>query len=159
MKYIKKHIYRSSGGFGTVELISTVIAASLVMLAAAGIMKLAYSSENTLFKSSDELFDVYVLKTRLDEISSGGELVVTELESGADGWTLYGFDMDENELVLMSYSASDCAILFGEYVIIENVTESSAEFCDVTRLLTVSITLDGTEYERSVVCRMTDLFE
>ena len=151
--------YRSKDGFTLVELMTAIVAGSLVTLAALTLLLLGVRINR---HSNDTIIDrnnVDIVLNALEKIATEGG--VSKVETTPDSWVVKGKPDGVNETVLFSYDAQTRAIYTGEYKeenslaipLLENVLASFVNINDAGNLLTFSVETKDGSYNTSAYCR------
>ena len=150
-----KHFLKRNGGFTLVELLMTIVTATLVTVAATTVLLLALRINNQTADTASHQYTVRTFMSALEKTATNGS--IKKIVSDFSSWSLLGKaeqEEDDSDLVtIFSYDSEAQTISVGGAVALQNVYASSATLSP-SGLLTVSIeTADGT-YTASVYCRM-----
>ena len=146
---------RKNAGFTLVELMVTILVASIVTVAATSLllMGLRISKQSNRLQSIQNT--TRILMTALEDMASEG--AIAEVAAEADSWQI----KDGNGNTLMHYSGPDQTIYSGKVgsgnVLVEEIL-SSYMILD-GRLLTFTVETEEGEYRSSVYCRTIELPE
>lgn len=137
---------RRKDGYTLVELLVTIAASSIIMLAAASLLLLGYRVLHSVQKEAEEQQTVRIVLSVLEDMTASGRFDrVQSLSSG--GWQL----LDGTRAVLMYDKRSEC-LSSGSNVLLEGLTGSTVSLDG--SLLTFSFETEEHHYGTSVYCRM-----
>lgn len=148
-------IKNDQAGLTLVELLVTIVVASIVTLAACTMLLFGLRINNQSTKTSMGQNTVQVLMKALEDVAAEAENLVVVEEVGENGnkWKLYDknngktfFSYKEN--VIYSGNCDDISAL----PFLEGIEESYASF-QHNKLLTVYVKTQSGEYENSIYCR------
>lgn len=131
-----------------IELLVTIVCCSVVTLAAVTLVFLGMGISTAAYDDAGERQTVRTVLTVLESTAEDG--TIQSVLWYGDDWAVVGSDSN----TLFRFKNSQKAITTGGgAVLLENVEDTTARFSD-DNLLTISLTVNGTEYTTSVYCRM-----
>jgi len=150
---------RANDGFTLVELLVSILAASIVTLAACTVLLLGVriNAQSTGVVTQQNTARVFM--TALENMAAEG--VITRVSGSTDQWDVWGEskEPEQPEEPVLTYSkvagAETGTISARGGVLVENVRHSTIEMDESGLLTCTLITQDG-EYELSVYCRTVD---
>lgn len=143
---------KSNQGFTLVELVVTIAVASIVMLAATTTLTSYMRISKQGADINKQQNEVRVVLELMESLASEKRIDIVH----EDGWKVREISETGDPLqTLFSYSASAATIYSGAgAVLMEGVTESTAEFSG--NLLMLTVTTEKGEYATSVCCRLVE---
>lgn len=142
-----KRTPKRNGGFTLMELMVTILTASIVTVAATTVLLMALRVNRQASDTASKQNTTRALLTAMENAAADGN--IQEIVSGYDSWEL----RDNEGAAIFSYVSADQTIYTNGVEILKEVYASNASL-DEHGLLTVSIeTADGT-YSSSILCRM-----
>lgn len=152
---------KNNAGFTLIELVVTLVCCSIVTLAVMTVLLTGTRIGRAAEESSGEQQTVRIVLTALENMISDG--TVRKVEESYGNWKL----LDESGSVLLSYSRGQGALLTsGGTPLLEGLANASAELSsgsgdeddedsdEIKNLLTITVEIDGEEYETTVYCRI-----
>lgn len=145
---------RNNDGFTLVELLVTIAASSIVMLAAASLLMLGVRVQRAAQEDAGEQQMVRIVLTMLENISASGRIY--RVEPLSDGWQLLGKDADADDKpgpVLLRYGSGELTSgNSGENVLLDGLRAARVELDD-GGLLTFTFQTEAHSYSTSIFCR------
>ncbi|MCD8375052.1 MAG: CHAP domain-containing protein [Oscillospiraceae bacterium] len=144
-----KEKLKSNEGATLIELLVTIVCCSVVTLAAVTLVFLGMGISTAAYDDAGERQTVRTVLTVLESAAEDG--TIQSVRWYGDDWAV----VDSSSNTLFQFKNSQKAITTGGgAVLLENVEDTTAKF--EGKLLTISLTVDGTKYTTSVYCRMVD---
>lgn len=140
---------RNSDGFTLVELLVTIAASSIVMLAAASLLMLGVRVQRAAQEDAGEQQTVRIILSALENLSASGKIKNIG-QPDANGWAIYGDDS-----ALLRYWADERALRAGAdsdgAVLVDGLQSANVQL--VGSLLTFTFDTEKHHYSTSVYCR------
>ena len=149
-------MFRKNDGFTLVELMVTILVASIVTLAATTILLLGVRIMHKSNDTAERQNTTRVLLTALENLAAEG--IITEIRDTTDPATseITGWEVCNADKVVFSYDGETKTIYTGtkneNTPLLTDVDNASVELG--AKVLTFSITMDAGTYNTSVYCRM-----
>ena len=150
-----KHL-RNNGGFTLVELMVTILVASIVTLSATTLLLLGIRIMHKSNDTAEKQQATRVLLTALEDLAAEG--TITEIRTVEDAEGLEVWQVRNGTKVVFSYSEATKSVYTGapedNAPLLDHVESFSAELTD--NVLTFIVKAEGQEnpYETSIYCRM-----
>jgi len=140
-------------GFTLIELMVTILVASIVASAAAAVLLMGLRMHKASTETAAQQTTVRAVMSVMEELASEKEI---EVISDSEGWTIYQ-EAGAGKSVLFSYK-SGAIYTLGETVLLEGIDSSIAVLDG--NLLEVTVTMeDGESYPMKAYCRLLDAVE
>lgn len=156
-----RNIFRKNDGYTLLELLATMVAGSLVTLAAVTILFLGVRINRQSMDTASRQTTTRILLSSLEDLATQG--TITKVASTLDSWKVFG----TGNAILYSYDAQTRTIYVGgveddegtsadETVAGKPIMEGviSSDITLAKQLLTVSVETEDGTYSSSVYCRM-----
>ncbi|MBQ8590107.1 MAG: CHAP domain-containing protein [Firmicutes bacterium] len=143
--------YRRNDGFTLVELVVSILCATLVMGAVLTWLLVGIRIEKSAADTMEQQNKTRVIMSLMESMASNGKVVkVYKAEEGQLDWAL----LDEEGAALLQYDADQKKIISGKgNVLIEQLDNATADFDTAKSLLKLSLTVNNQTYSTDVFCR------
>lgn len=138
----KKH----NAGFTLVELLVTIVIASIVTMAATTVLLLGMRLNNSSAATAQQQNTVRIFMSVVEKMATEGDIRSVDNESGS--WQI----KSPNGKILFHYDFPTKTIYTGDTPMMEGVSKSSATL--ENQLLTVWVEIGDVEYKTSAYCRV-----
>ena len=144
--------FRKNGGFTLMELLVTIVTASIVTLAATTILLLGIRINRQSIDTASRQTTTRILLTTLEKLATEG--TIEKIQSEPDSWQVIG----EDDKVLLSFDSFDQKVYTGPAdgsegaVLMEEVYASHIFLAD-NGLLEISVETEEGSYYSAVYCR------
>ena len=148
-----RSMFRKNDGYTLVELMVTLIAGSLVTLAALTVLLLCVRINRQSVDTSSRQMTTRILLSSLEDLATQG--TISKVESGPDFWKIYGRKNNVENQLLYSFDSASQTIYSGdaasETAIMEGVFASSVAL--EGKLLSFAVETEDGSYASTVYCR------
>lgn len=139
-------------GYTLVELMVVILVAAIVMAAGTTVLLMGIRMHKASTEQATRQINTRIVLSALEELASETEIQKPEVAESGSWWVRNGAGKP-----IFSYNADAESIFPGEETtnpLLTEVTDATVDLMGT--LLTITVTIDGTEYTSSVYCRLVE---